>query len=97
MKERELLAQNIKRYRLFRGLDQKDLAKETGLSSALISRLERGVENITIDNLIKIAKELDIPIEQLFMAKREIAIIPKEDLESLYRLAGISKKKIKTK
>jgi len=92
MKEQEVLARNIKRYRLFKGLDQKDLAKEAGLSSAVISRLERGIENIGINNLLKIAKELDVPIEELFMQNpKDVSIkftIAENNLEAFRKLLG---------
>lgn len=95
-----MLGQNIKRYRLFKGIKAETFAKKIGLSPEHLSKLENAnktAKNIGLNYLIKIAEELDIPIEQLFMANSKIAMLPKEDLESLYRLAGISKKKTKPK
>lgn len=100
MDVRKILGQNIKRYRLFKGIKAETFAKKIGLSPEHLSKLENAnktAKNIGLNYLIKIAKELDIPIEQLFMANSEIAMIPKENLKSLYRLAGISKKKIESR
>lgn len=66
MENKIILGQNIKRYRLFAGLQQKELATETRLSEAMISKLELGKENVTIENLIKIADVLDVNLEELF-------------------------------
>jgi len=66
MDDKIILGENVKRLRLYRGLEQTGLAEKTGLSPAVISRLERGVENITTDNIIKIAKALDVNLEELF-------------------------------
>lgn len=67
MNEKEILGKNIKKYREFRELNQEMLAKKVNLDEGTISRLERGIENIRLENLIKIGKELDVSIEELFM------------------------------
>jgi len=36
------------------------MAEKAGLSTAFISRVERGVESRTVDNLLKIAKALRV-------------------------------------
>lgn len=66
-KEKNLIGENVKRHRLFKGWEQEDLARETNLSPSVISKLERGIENIEIDNLIKICKELGITLEELLI------------------------------
>ena len=87
MDSKIILGENVKRLRLYRGLEQTELAKRAKLSSAVISRLERGVENITADNLIKIADVLEADLEELFCrAGKCIAfkfIISRENLDAL--------------
>ncbi|MHB8053662.1 MAG: helix-turn-helix domain-containing protein [Candidatus Aminicenantales bacterium] len=65
MESKKILGENIKRHRLFRGLSQEQLAEKADLSTQVISKIERGVENVAIDNLIAIAKALDFTLEEL--------------------------------
>ena len=68
MNEREILAENLRRYRLVKGLKQKALAAKVGLSTDTISKIETGKqENIGMKYLYLICKELNISIEELFM------------------------------
>ncbi|MBA7699705.1 hypothetical protein ES703_108404 [subsurface metagenome] len=68
MNERETIAINLKRYRLFKGLSQKELAKRIGVTSDTLSKLETGrQENPGLKYLRSICRELDISIEELFM------------------------------
>ena len=41
-----------------RHLTQEDLAQKIGSSQSVVSRIERGIENITLKKLFKIAKAL---------------------------------------
>ena len=59
------LGENIRRCRLFRGLEQKDLAAKTGLSVQTISKIETGTENVSFESLIAIAGALDAALEEL--------------------------------
>ncbi|MBA7611828.1 hypothetical protein ES703_19059 [subsurface metagenome] len=68
MEEREILAKNVKRYREFKGLKQKELAVKVGLTSDTISKIETAKqENIGSKYLTAICRELDISMEELFM------------------------------
>jgi len=55
----------IKDIRLEKKLSQGDIAKILGIHSTYISQIERGVRNPTIKNIEKIAKALDIHINEL--------------------------------
>ena len=57
---RGILAKNIRRLRLSKQLSQEDLADICGLHRTYISDIERGNRNISIDNIEKIAKGLDV-------------------------------------
>ena len=52
---REVLAKNIKELRL-----SKHLAEICGLHRTYISDIERGNRNVSIDNIEKIARSLDV-------------------------------------
>lgn len=63
---REVLALNIIRLRAKRGLTQEALAFEAGLHRTFIAHVERQVRNISLDNIERIAKALDVSIADLF-------------------------------
>lgn len=56
----------IKRLRTEKGYTLKQLSKETGLSVGFLSQLERGISNIAIDTLAKIAEILGASMSSFF-------------------------------
>lgn len=63
-----IISKNIKKYRLKKGLTQKDLALKSGYSYAYIRRVEgpKCAKNFSIQTIYRLAKSLDIDIKQLF-------------------------------
>ena len=57
---RDILARNMRRLRAARGLSQEALAHESGINRTYLSAIERSERNISIDNIARIAKGLDI-------------------------------------
>ena len=55
------LGNTIKKLREKKGFSQEALAEEAGIHRTYMGRVERGKQNISILNLIKIAKALGIP------------------------------------
>jgi transcriptional regulator with XRE-family HTH domain len=55
----------VKEVRLKKNLSQGDLAKILDVEPAYISSVERGVRNISIGGVEKIAKALAVPINKL--------------------------------
>lgn len=55
---REILAANVRRRREHLGLSQERLAGEAGLDRTYVSQIERGVRNISLDCLDKLARGL---------------------------------------
>jgi transcriptional regulator with XRE-family HTH domain len=47
------------------GFTQEALAEKANLSTVFISRIERGVESPSVDNLVKIAKALGVKVAEL--------------------------------
>lgn len=64
---RELLANNLRRLRAERGMTQEDLAFEADLHRTFVAHVERGVRNISIDNIEKLACALKIHSHELLM------------------------------
>ena len=64
---RELLANNLRRLRAERGMTQEDLAFESNLHRTFVAHVERGVRNISIDNIEKLASALKIQSHELLM------------------------------
>jgi len=60
-----IFAGNVKRTRKLRGYTQQQLADLAQLESSYISSVERGVRNITICNMERIAVALGVTIRDL--------------------------------
>jgi len=55
----------VREERLKRGLSQEDLADKAGVHRTYIGMIERAEKNITLENIDKIAKALDVKISSL--------------------------------
>jgi len=55
----------VKEIRLQKYMSQADLAKVLGLHPTYISGIERGVRNMALKNIEKLAKALNVPISEL--------------------------------
>ena len=64
------IGQRVKGIRKARQMTLKELSEMTGLSSGFLSQFERGLTNIAIDSLSKIAHALEIPLESLVKIER---------------------------
>lgn len=53
---RDIVARNMRRLRADRGWSQEYLANETGLNRTYLSAVERSEQNISIDNLYRVAE-----------------------------------------
>jgi transcriptional regulator with XRE-family HTH domain len=66
---REILAKNMRAFRAERGWSQEFLGFETGLHRTFIAHCERGMRNISLDNIEKIARAFNVPITDLFVSQ----------------------------
>lgn len=60
-----LFGHNVQKYRKELGLSQEKLAELAGVHRTYIGMIERAEKNITLCNIEKIAKALNIQIQQL--------------------------------
>lgn len=75
------LGRTIKSLRLERKIALKDLAAKVDVSSSLISQIERGLANPSLNTLREIAMALDVPVYTLFIEEnsKKAYIVRKED------------------
>ena len=64
-KHRRLLGEAVRSKRRQAELSQERLAEKADLSTVFISRIERGKESPSVDNLVKIAKALGVRVRDL--------------------------------
>lgn len=58
-------AENVKAERTRQGLSQEALAAKTEMNWSYISQIERGIRNITVDNMDRIALGLGVELRDL--------------------------------
>lgn len=63
---RKKLGEAVRFYRKRADLSQEKLAEKAELSTVFISHIERGVENVSVDALQRVAKALRINLKDLF-------------------------------
>jgi len=61
----EVFGQKIRKERLKQGLSQEALAEKAGVHRTYIGMIERAEKNITLVNIEKISKALDVSISKL--------------------------------
>lgn len=62
---RKLLGRSVRAAREYRGLSQRDLCNQAGMSQAYVSKCESGKFNIGVDNIARIAREMGLQPHEL--------------------------------
>jgi transcriptional regulator with XRE-family HTH domain len=73
-----IVAENVRYFRKRLGLSQEALGFKCKMPDVYISKLERGILNVGIDNLEKIAKALGVTPSQLLEPEAEKKLIISE-------------------
>ncbi len=68
MRASTILAWNLRRLRVAHGVSQKRLAANAEIARGYLARMERGLENPTLQMLDRLAAALCIPMAELFVA-----------------------------
>jgi len=66
-KIKEDLARNLKRIRLEKGFAQERLALEADVDRTVVSKIERGVTNPSLEILLRLANQLEVELTDLLM------------------------------
>jgi len=77
MDGRALVAWNLRRIRVEKGLSQEKLAFDAGIDRAYLGGLERREQNPTVDLLDRLADMLSVPIAEFFLEPAPGAEQPK--------------------
>jgi transcriptional regulator with XRE-family HTH domain len=77
MKARDLVAWNVRRLRVLRGISSEALAAKADVDRAYVSRIERAIANPTIDVLARMAGVLEVEIGELFVIPQPTEERPK--------------------
>jgi transcriptional regulator with XRE-family HTH domain len=59
-------ARAVRELRTERGWSQEELADRAGLHRTYVSGVERGLRNVSLDNIEKVATALDVRVSHLF-------------------------------
>ena len=62
---RDIFARNVRLARADRGISQEALALEAGINRTYLSAVERSEQNISLDNVFRIAQALETPAWEL--------------------------------
>lgn len=77
MTGRRLVARNLRRIRVERGLSQEKLATDARVDRAYLGGLERETENPSVDLLDRVAAALSVTITELFVQPKPGEPAPK--------------------
>src|SRR5882757_1663396 len=64
-RENDLVARNVRRFRLDRAMSLGELARRSGLSKQTLSKIEQGSGNPTVETLSLLGAALDMPARRL--------------------------------
>jgi transcriptional regulator with XRE-family HTH domain len=66
---RRVFANQVRRRRKGLGISQEELARRADVHRTFVSELERGVSNISIDNIARISAALEVPAWELLRSE----------------------------
>lgn len=84
----EIIAANLKRLRAERGLSLGRLAELSGVSKVMLSQIEKGESNPTINTLWKIAGGLQVSYTKLIDEQMEAPLLIRKDESALVEHTG---------
>jgi transcriptional regulator with XRE-family HTH domain len=70
MKATKLVAWNLRRLRVKGGLSQEALAVDAGVDRSYVGRIERSLENPTVETLDRLALALGVSVGEMLLAPK---------------------------
>jgi transcriptional regulator with XRE-family HTH domain len=64
-----VFANQVRRRRKELGISQEELAHRADVHRTFVSQLERGVSNVSIDNIARISNALEVPAWELLRSE----------------------------
>ncbi|WP_051717497.1 helix-turn-helix domain-containing protein [Streptomyces megasporus] len=64
-RQRETFGRRVREHRILAGLSQEELAEAAGIHRTYVSSLERGQRNVSLDNIVALARALKVDAAQL--------------------------------
>lgn len=61
----------VSEIRVRRGLTQRELAEQLGVSDKYVQQIEAGTQNLTIKSLVNLAVVLDVRVKEFFYVPRK--------------------------
>src|SRR5687768_8203163 len=94
-----VLARSLKRRRLERAISLSELARQSGVSKATLSGLERGIGNPSVDTVWALAQALNVPFGELFedSADDHIQVQRIEDAQTVTQHEGFTGRRLLTR
>lgn len=72
------VADNLRRLREAKGLSKEELARRAGVSGAMVSYLERGTRNMSLNLAADFAKVLDCSVSDFMAGTQDDLLKPEE-------------------
>ena len=89
MEIEKILAENLRRLREEQNFTQDSLASKSGVPRSSLATIESGAGNPSVSSLIKIARALQVSLDELISKPRpRIQLIKKNDIKSNTRSGG---------
>ena len=66
----EKFGEKVREERLKKGLSQEELAARAGVHRTYIGMIERAEKNTTLESIQKIARALDLPLDELMRLEK---------------------------
>lgn len=60
-----IVGANVREWREFRRMTQSHLAQAAGISRQMVSRIEQGTVNITVDTLVRLSAALSVEYDEI--------------------------------
>lgn len=82
LKDTEIITRNLKKMREKRGLKQKFIAEQLGISPNYYSQIENGHRQLQIEHILKLRSIFDVSLDEIFF-NNEIAICENKQKQAI--------------